>query len=116
MGNHALTQLRVKIRSLADEARVIRDEERRAKDAHDYTLVNSLCNHRKQSVRPEARCALLAYAFLRRMPYERLERDPRSKPNWTRIKKMVERFTNATSELDLLDVKTRLEIWIDGGS
>ncbi len=114
MAKPELTQLRIKIRSLADEARVIRSEERKAKTNRQTALVNSLCLHRTKVVRPEARCALLCYAFLRGMPYERVEQMPKTRPDWRRIRKMIERFSDASSELELLDVKTRLEMWIDG--
>lgn len=69
-------KFRVKIRSLADEARIIRHEERKASklrsDVRDITR-NSLHSHRVTVVRDEARATLLAYALLRGVPYKVVE-------------------------------------------
>ncbi len=53
--------LKVKIKSLAAEAKIIRLEEKRSSG----DVRNSLHNHRVIEVRDESRCALIAYAFLR---------------------------------------------------
>jgi hypothetical protein len=66
--------LRVKIKSLAEEARIIRHEEHRASAYHRGLLCAKLRDHRVKEVRPEARAALLAYAFLRGRPYTTVER------------------------------------------
>ncbi len=74
----ALAPLRVKIRSLADEARVIRHYEDRTRfqpDAH-----NSLHRHRVVVVARAVRDALLALAFLRGMDYSRVEASTRQPP------------------------------------
>jgi len=78
------TYLKVKIKSLAAEARIIRKEEHKAK-AHYRYLKNKqghedqynraqstwygLQQHRKIDVRQEARASLLAYAFIRNKPF-----------------------------------------------
>lgn len=54
--------LKVKIKSLAEEARIIRKEESRAKTPE---LKQSLKYHRKWDVRNEARATLVAYGYLR---------------------------------------------------
>ena len=97
-------QLKVKIKSLAAEARIIRLEEQRAKgrrlsdagprvkdeakgyvvrnDKHyevkgrDDELREDLHRHRIDVVQVEARLALLAYGFLRGRLYAQLERKP----------------------------------------
>lgn len=76
--------LKVKIKSLADEARIIRKEERKAlknakyylnKQGHEdacneaYSLYHGLNAHRCFNVRSESRAALIAYAFLRGQPF-----------------------------------------------
>lgn len=90
-----IAMLRVKIKSLAEEARVIRREElralrrnktgpaytpsgspggpkkpkRKASPQRDPDLFHSLRAHRRVDLRPEQRAALLAYAYLRGVPY-----------------------------------------------
>lgn len=52
--------LKVKIKSLAEEARIIRREERKSAN----TLRNRLHEHRTHDVRRESRAALIAYGYL----------------------------------------------------
>lgn len=65
--------LRVKLKSLAEEARIIRIEERRANEAGKYQLQSDLREHRVIIVRWNARATLLAYQFLRGVPYQVVE-------------------------------------------
>jgi len=67
------TELKVKIKSLAAEARLIRTEELRAKKCGDTHKLNSLHSHRVVVVREQARASLLCYAMLRGRPYSQLE-------------------------------------------
>lgn len=69
--NPRLRHLRVKIKALAAESRIIRQEERRVKKKPQE--LHALQEHRKKVVRSAAREALLAYAFLRGIPYTVLE-------------------------------------------
>jgi len=84
-------QLKVKVKSLAEEARIIRKEERKAK-GRDSQLLSSLQCHRRISLREESRSAQLAYAFLRGLQYEQVERKCKTPPNWYRVKQLVEKF------------------------
>jgi hypothetical protein len=94
-----ITSLKVKCLSLAAEAAVIRRQERRAlawqrKHPSRYDpIYGSLRDHRRFVVRPEARHALLAYAFLRGRPYAAVERNPRELPDFARVWKIVTRFS-----------------------
>lgn len=105
-GASGLKYLRVKIKSLAEEARIIKHEEGRAVTAitratqrgldeaakkSTYTLY-SLHRHRTWEVRSAARYALLVYAFLRGVPYEALEQNPLEHPNMERLCSQVLRF------------------------
>lgn len=62
--------LRVKIKSLAEEAKIIRKEERRT---HPGTLRNELREHRAGPLRLEARASHLAYGFIRGLTIEQME-------------------------------------------
>lgn len=88
--------LKVKIKSLAAEARIIRLEERRAGKSN--TLREQLYRHRTVDVRREQRASLLAYAFLRGRPLAAVE--PRrgaewewqAAARWKRVEELVKRF------------------------
>jgi hypothetical protein len=101
--------LKVKIKSLAEEAQIIRLEEKRAlartpdgkpSKWTDPDLYQGLRLHRVGVVRSEQRHSLLAYAFLRGVPYRKVEPkvgrkdQPKwmSDPDWKKVGQMVERF------------------------
>jgi hypothetical protein len=93
--------LRVKVKSLAAEAQMIRREERRALRSGDMDLYVSLRSHRvrewrdgvRSDVRREQRAALLAYAFIRGMAYARVEQPaPDNPPDLKRVGQLVEKY------------------------
>lgn len=85
-----LTFLKVNRLSLAAEARIIR----RLANAKSGDLRHSLKSHRKDVLRPEARAAHLAHAFLTGTVYRRVERDGSSPPDWRRVAEKVSRFSD----------------------
>lgn len=88
--------LKVKIKSLAAEAQIIRLEERKVlanKGRPDPLLYASLRNHRTYDVRREQRSALLAYGFLHGKKYAALEKARKGNtPDLARIRGLVEKF------------------------
>lgn len=71
-------RLRVKIKSLAEEAKIIRHEERRIgttrfPQMYQDSVRGCLRHHRVTRVRDEARAAQLAYAIMRGVPYVKVE-------------------------------------------
>lgn len=80
--------LKVKIKSLAAEARIIRHEERKSRGQ----LRNDLAAHRKGIVRREARHTQLAYGYLRNRPYRKLEQTCHRHPDWSSVERMVKRY------------------------
>ena len=99
--------LKIKLKSLAEEARIIRHEERklRCKPSPHYdctenqSVRNELRNHRLRVVRPEARATHIAYGFLRGRSYRQLERLPKDRkpsflegPKWDRVEAMVKKY------------------------
>lgn len=86
--------LKVKIKSLAAESRIIRQEELRSRG----DLRNSLRLHRVNDVRHECRATLIAYNFLRGITYQRMEPNALLLPKvreeflWKRVKTMVEKY------------------------
>jgi len=85
-----LIYLKIKIKSLAAEAQIIRKEER--KWPGTTAERHGLHSHRVLDVRREARSALLAYGYLRGRKYLQLEPKCSEAPNWRRIGKLVERY------------------------
>lgn len=81
--------LKVKLKSLAAEAKIIRKEEKR-----NQRLSLELRLHRVYNVRREARLTLLAYAFIRGRTYKSVEATVRQghEPNWTRVKEMIIKY------------------------
>ena len=80
--------LRVKIKSLAEEARIIRREER----ATFGTLREELYRHRMDVVRSEARHAHLAYGFIRGLSYEQMEASTNQSPYWERVRQLIKKY------------------------
>lgn len=81
--------LKVKVKSLAAEAKMIRKEEKRCRTP---SLREGLYRHRIDVVRLESRHTNLAYGFLRGIDYHRMEQKAKEAPDWTKIRKMVEKY------------------------
>lgn len=81
--------LKIKIKSLAAEAKIIRLEEKRI---GINSIRESLYRHRIDVVRHEARHTQLAYCFLRGLNYKKIEPNAKSVPDWAKVRKMVEKY------------------------
>lgn len=86
--------LRVKIKYLSEEARIIRFEECRTKNSF---IKENLRDHRLDIVRYEQRHSLLAYAFIRNVPYKVVENKAEQKPN---VKKIIKILANHAPYLE----------------
>jgi hypothetical protein len=80
--------LKIKLKSLAEEARIIRHEERKT---HGY-LREQLHLHRTGIVRRAARNTQLAYAFIRGRSLVQVEPTAQTEPDWTAIEKMISTY------------------------
>ena len=98
-------KLKVKIKHLAEEARIIRAEERKANQAGEYDLQNSLHLHRTGKLRREARATLLAYQFLRGIPYAACEPSAKTTPDTKAFQRMCK---------DYGGIETTFEEWKEG--
>lgn len=85
----AIRKLRVNVKSLAEEARIIRREVEKARSS----LVKcELQCHRTGRLRGEARITQLALAAVRgKTPYSLIERNPKEAPNWKAVEEKVKR-------------------------
>jgi len=95
--------LKVKIKSLAAEALIIRKEERRHKGLTRF----GLHQHRVMEVRQEARAAILAYGFLRGRSYEQMERAKSKRIQWSRVEALVKKY----GEDDIRDRMQKFTEW-----
>jgi hypothetical protein len=116
--NSRLRHLRVKIKSLAAEAKIIRHEERQTLARPGICIgtynvdYEDLRVHRRGVVGVEARHSLLAYACLRGLSYKAVE--PRVRidyvwsdtsidgnvPDWNKIKEIASRFGGNAEAID----------------
>lgn len=85
-------ELKVKIKHLAEEARIIRKEANAQYAAGNYQKGNDLTNHRKIVVRREARATLIAYQTIRGILYDSYEGNAKSEPDWKAVERMVKKY------------------------
>jgi hypothetical protein len=100
------TYLKIKLMSLAAEAKIIRRQEQKlvkrrrqlraaGKEVPETSdVLVSLHNHRTLDVRSEARSAHLAYGYLRGTPYRAMEWrcEDYHQPKWKRVLEIVNKF------------------------
>jgi len=95
--------LKIKAKSLAEEARIIRRIERKLKKRNRYLreksretdyLLNSVHEHRVEIIRPVARSTHLARGYIKGTPYKTIENKAYSYhlPNFKEIWKMVKSY------------------------
>lgn len=93
-----LVYLRVKIKSLAAEAKIIQKEEAKCKREGRGADSIGLTQHRKDVVRRVCRDTNLAYGYLRGKTYREIEKygfvhtDPNQNPRWTAVREMVRKY------------------------
>jgi len=87
--------LKIKIKSLADEAKSIRKEARKTSGMTKWNLNH----HRTEVVRPHARHNLLAYGLIRKVPYAAIEQYTVKPPEWSKIEKLARRFGADTNDI-----------------
>ena len=108
------THLKIKIKSLAAEARIIKQEERKWRYPHP--MRESLRRHRRRDVRAEARHSLIAYGFLRGRRYAQIEQPKEvwrghqrgsGPPNWNRVRDLVAKY----GDMDKREAAQKLAEW-----
>jgi len=86
------TELKIKLKSLAEESRIIRKEELLSKPNIDK--INSLHDHRIHVVRPVARATHLAYGLLNGLDYRQIENHNKTVPDWKKVEAMVKKYAD----------------------
>lgn len=123
-------ELKIKIKSLAEESRIIRADERKhlyaAREAEkanrptyqqDRDAYGRLRLHRVFDVRIEQRATLIAYGYLRGIAYRQIEQTPhwlkppycRAGPDWAKITAMIVKYQGGDKKI----VFERLKAWRD---
>ena len=99
--------LKIKVKTLTAEARIIRNAEKKAKMRRQTDLLQGLHIHRTFVVRRAARSSHLAYGFLRGVPYRAMEQKGSRSPSWSDIQKLAERY----GEGDRRDIAQKFAEW-----
>lgn len=94
----AIHRLRVNVKSLSAEARIIRQEEKRA----DIMYAFELHDHRVRRLREESRYAQLALGYIRGRTYSRCEQSAKKKVNLNTLQKKITKFTHLQPTLEQL--------------
>jgi hypothetical protein len=83
--------LKIKLKSLAEESKIIRKEEGRTRNKE---LRDALHNHRVIDVRSEARHTLIAYGFMRGRTFAAVEPTSKRHVDWKKVEWMVKKYGN----------------------
>jgi len=100
--NVKLISLKIKLKSLAEEARIIRKEERKLVQSGRGPETGYLSSHRKQVVRHAARSTHVAYGYIRGRTYQELEVSAKTEPDWDAIAKMVTKYSHKVDHSDMI--------------
>lgn len=95
-------ELKIKVKHLAEESRIIRKETNKAKAEGATATVNNLHNHRTQVVRPAARNTLIAYGYIRGTPYSAMEANAKTSPNWKEVNRLINRYSDNDLTIEVL--------------
>lgn len=89
-----LAALKIKIKSLSEEARIIRKDENKSKKLKRPWVIDSLHEHRIHVVRPEVRAANIAYGLLRGKTLEQIEPNRKNIPHGLldRVNKILDKY------------------------
>lgn len=105
MIRNEIVRLKVKIKSLEAEAKIIKKEEQKALSWPGFKGDNGmnwqyqmLYRHRLDVVRVESRASLIAYGFLRGREYSQIEQNPHQSPHWEKVRKMVSSHVGNNAE------------------
>jgi len=98
-------ELKIKLKSLAEEQRIIRKEELKHKGKWSWKA-ETLIAHRKFIVRPIIRSTHIAYGLIRGLEYHEIENYSKSYPDWDAVRVMVKKY-GSREDMQIL------EVWID---
>lgn len=105
-----LLHLKIKLKSLASEVRIIKSQERKMRGPRWGACYQRslLQRHRLDDIRPEIRATHLAYGYLRGRRVDQIEPCAKSVPDWERVYAMVKKY-GIFAERD----RSKFEVWRD---
>jgi len=95
--NERIIHLRIKVKSLADEAKTIRQEAKKTSGMVKW----GLNHHRTTVVRRHTRHNLLAYGLLAGIPYEIMEKKCHQAPDFIWVAKIAKSFGGIEEDIGL---------------
>lgn len=95
-----LHRARINVKSLAAEGKFIRQEIKRSKD---QSIKNDLRNHQINKVRPEARVAHLAFAYLKGMHRRSVERSWKEDISPEKLLDKLKRYGTLATRQEVLE-------------
>ena len=101
--------LKCNIKSLVAESRILREEFKKHK--FNNILAPSLYHHRTQVVRRALRIANLAYACVRDIPYESLEKTTRLPKD--EVEKLLNDVKSKACKFSFTNQRKDIEAWLD---
>lgn len=87
-----IAKLKIKLKALAAESRIIRQQERKMKGKRWGPEMHDLREHRIHVVRAHSRNTHLAYGLLRGFTLRQIENTSRTEPDWDAIHTMVKKY------------------------
>ena len=99
--------LRIKLKSLVAEVRIIQTEERRMPQA----LAAEMRLHRRTVIRDASRDTHLALGFLRGRSYGQLEAIHHTDPHWDRVAAMVKKYGGFATAMEMAVADALVEYW-----
>lgn len=85
------TRLKIKLKSLAEEVRIIRKEESKLKGQWAWKA-QRLYEHRISHLRPIIRNTHIAYGFIKGHLYHKIETNFKTYPDWSEVKTMIKKY------------------------
>jgi len=104
-----LFALKIKVKSLAAESRIIRSQELKLKGKNWCHLARPLQVHRRGALRAEARDTHIAYGYLKGRSYSQIEATVNRPADWDNIARMVKKYGNT-------GLAEKLEDWMYGNT
>lgn len=100
--------LKIKLKSLAAEVRIIKSQERKMRGPNWGACYQRslLQRHRLDDIRPEIRATHLAYGYLRGRTVDQIESCAKTAPDWERVYAMVKKY-GAYSQRD----RAKFDTW-----
>jgi len=97
--------LKIKLKSLAAEACIIRQQEQKMRGPIWGPKSSGLTLHRKGVVRSEARHTHLAYGYIRGKKLSEIEAFSHTVPDWSKVYRMICKY-DTTTEKDFKEWKS----------